>query len=370
VGMISLEDRLAQVQISLLQHQPFFGRLSCGLQWLLVDDLQPFKSACTNGKVIKWDRDFVNENSNEELLTIAVHELHHVFKKHMLRRGDRDPMKWNIACDYHINAEINRYCSFANLPKDTLLDMKYLNKLEESIYDELPDLPENAEQLVLAGVEDAPTGAGEERPADANRRIDRMIEAAVKYATDVGKMPGHLTDFINENRKPKIDWKTQLRRYIEPIFPKEETWEKPNKRLISRGLYVPSIKKDGIGTISILIDTSGSVSNEELSAFIAEINSILSTVSPDEVEVIWFESYVWHHERLMTGDIIHIPDQIQRGGTSFSAAFEKIDAMPRCVICLTDGRDSYSFDPPPCQTIWVITSEVNPKWGNKIHLEL
>jgi predicted metal-dependent peptidase len=34
---------------------------------------------------------------------VLAHEIDHAAKKHCLRRGSRDPLAWNVACDYSNN---------------------------------------------------------------------------------------------------------------------------------------------------------------------------------------------------------------------------------------------------------------------------
>ncbi|WP_312929039.1 DUF2201 family putative metallopeptidase, partial [Pseudescherichia sp.] len=78
--------------------------------------------------------------SKEMRVTLLAHEAWHVGLMHPLRRGNRDPEKWNAACDFAINIMLKDlgYHFDANLG---LLDEQYRGMSAETIYDKLPDGP-------------------------------------------------------------------------------------------------------------------------------------------------------------------------------------------------------------------------------------
>lgn len=365
------QDILDMVLGYLLKYFPFYGRAAMYLKWEIKEDLL-FPTAATDGKTVWFHPDYLKNRSDEELLYTAIHEVHHVIKKHTLALGDKNPMLWNIACDHKINLELNKYAKEGHQkpispPPDICCDPKYEgdNWMELDVYE---DLAKDCKFTQCSTGMFSGGTLSEEEAASENRRIDKMIEAAAKAARDAGKMPGFLQDYINENRKHQVDWKVRLRRFMAPIFPTRHSWDKLNKRAISRGYYIPGIEKTGVSNLALLIDTSGSVSDKEVSAFVGEMNYIINEIHPQSVEMIWFESHVWRQETV-TNRLV-VPDSLQRGGTNFEAAFAAIKSKPKAVICLTDMYDSFNFKPPGCPTMWVATSDEKAPWGETIRIKV
>ncbi len=65
-----------------------------------------FPTMATDGKHIYINLDFANSLTLAELCGVLVHEAMHIINRHSLRRGDRDPRKFNIACDHAINGNV------------------------------------------------------------------------------------------------------------------------------------------------------------------------------------------------------------------------------------------------------------------------
>lgn len=368
---LTAEERVERIRVILMREHPFYGRIACSIGWHTTND-PAIPTVGTNGLSVIWNGDFVKTLSDPDMKFIAVHEIHHIIKRHPWRRGERDPILWNIACDYSINAELIDW-SVGDMPSDGLLDRKYDGMLEEHIYDKI--LVDNNFDLASGGgavstgyFEDSPQGTD---LAEVERKLDKMIEAAYKAALDAGKVPGFLQDFVYQNRQSQVNWRARLRMQVEPLFPKDVTWATPNRRLIHMGIYAPGTKKDGAPEVAVLIDTSGSVSHDQINAFLSEINAIISSVSPQRTQVHWFESHVWKTEMLGTGQLLAVPDEIQQGGTNFEKAFAAVKGNPRVIICLTDMYDSFEFKPPRGSTvIWVATTDVEAPWGITIPIKI
>ena len=118
----------------LVVKHPFFGSLALSLR---VENDDSINTMCTDGKFIKWNASFVESMDQEETVGVMAHEVCHVTFKHMLRRGERDPDRWNVACDYAIN-EILIESGFV-LPEGGLMDEQYFGMTAEQIYDRLPE---------------------------------------------------------------------------------------------------------------------------------------------------------------------------------------------------------------------------------------
>lgn len=137
---IPARKRLAAARSDMILDEPFFGALA--LRLILVEDysaLEPMSnspSMWTDGKHLGYHPDFVHESATDELIGVIKHEVLHCSNGHPWRRDARDPLPWNMACDYSINPIVIN--SGSPMPKGSLIDSQYEGKSAEWIYDRLP----------------------------------------------------------------------------------------------------------------------------------------------------------------------------------------------------------------------------------------
>ena len=127
--------RLVKARINLLIKQPFFGTLARFMQ-LIEDEHLPIPSMATDGERIYYDPGFVMGRTFQDLVFIFAHEIGHCVLMHGLRINGRDEERWNIACDYVVNALLK--ASGFVMPKDALYDAKFEGMNAEEVYQKLP----------------------------------------------------------------------------------------------------------------------------------------------------------------------------------------------------------------------------------------
>jgi len=121
--------RIAKARAELILSHTFYG--------VLVSQVTPvasrqFPTMATNGTKHFYNPEFIAKLTPAELLGVQAHETEHDARRHHTRRNGRDPEEWNIACDYAINIDLIN-AGFV-LPKDALIDPKYLGWSAEDIY--------------------------------------------------------------------------------------------------------------------------------------------------------------------------------------------------------------------------------------------
>ena len=107
---------------------PFFGVLALRLRLIPNENIP---TACTDGRVILYNPDFVMKQDIERLKGLIAHEVMHPLMFHTTRRQKRDPKKWNMACDYAINPIL--LDSDFLLPEGGLVDREYKDMNAEQI---------------------------------------------------------------------------------------------------------------------------------------------------------------------------------------------------------------------------------------------
>jgi len=104
--------------------------------------------------------------TEEELQGVLVHEALHVVYEHPLRRGQRHPKVWNIACDYVINAYLYWDLNL-QLPMGGLLDHKYKGMTAEKVYQILVNDEDAMQEAIEQIQEQKPNGEDDEQEQDA-----------------------------------------------------------------------------------------------------------------------------------------------------------------------------------------------------------
>ena len=293
------------------------------------------------------------------MLGLLVHEVMHCVLHHMSRRGDRDPKKFNVACDYAINPIV--IDSHFVLPEGGLIDDNYRNMSAEHIYSILPDPPEDFGQFGIGGVIDSgKDDKGEDIQggiSDQELEIewDIAIAQAASLAKSMGKLPGALTEILADVLDPKVDWRTKLNQFMQ-VAKDDYSWMRPNRHFIARKMYLPSLWSERVGDIVVAIDSSGSVSDEELQQFLGEMTSICHDCNPTTVHLIACDTRVNYYKPYTREDLPLKKMEMSRGGTYFSPVFNYVkenNIEPEALVYLTDlGSNDYG-DAPDYPVLWI-----------------
>ena len=226
---------------------------------------------------------------------------------------------------------------------------------------------------------DAPAGGAEGEDSDAGpsardiaaeeQAWDEAMHQAASLAKAEGRMPGAVEETVRGAHAGKIDWRTLLRRHMTDAAKHDYSWSLPNRRFIDTGLYLPSIRSEGIDTIAVIVDTSGSLDPDTLAAFWSEVREVAMEIEPGRVVLLQVDTAVRDAAEYATGDL---PDEIVvkgRGGTDFRPGFawlEERDIRPGVCLYLTDMECSrYPGTEPGFPTIWVNHGDPPGDWNRE-----
>jgi predicted metal-dependent peptidase len=159
--------------------------------------------------------------------------------------------------------------------------------------------------------------------ADADQKWERIVRQAASMAKAIGQLPGHVTAQIEAANNPPQDWREQLRAWIDNGTRRVETWNRPNRRVISQGLILPSSQKEGVNKIACVIDTSGSMDDIALGCIRTELQAALDDHAADEIVAIYNDTRVTRVDHFVQGDEL-IFDPRGRGGTDLRPAFNYV----------------------------------------------
>lgn len=233
-------------------------------------------------------------------------------------------------------------------------------------------------------------GAGDsdagEPDTDANTQTDweMAVEQAAAVSRKAGEMDGGIERVIAGTRTTRTDWREVLRRFVESTSPSDYTWQRPNRRYLSQGLYLPGVHKANTPPIVVVVDTSGSVGQDELDVFATELTNILTDCKPRSVHVIYCDTRVNGDAEVFTPDDGAVVLTTRGGGgTYFQPAFDwvadacedgTLDERPAAILYLTDGyaADLYTLTEPDVPTLFAIVpgGTTDMPFGDAIEMEI
>jgi predicted metal-dependent peptidase len=370
-------------------------------------------TACTNGRDVKYGRAFVDSLTDAELRGLVLHEDEgHKLHRHLeIWRWmyDIDPHLANCACDYVINIKIvddNKDDGFAQLPDGGLVDERFrgmdsaqvFNILRKEQDEQAQDSQDNESEGDGEQSEGGTTGSnnaavgqgtgfdehdweGAQSLSDEDKReLARDIDEAIRQgAMAAGKMGGTGNRDLDELLQPQVDWREVLREFIQNTCAGNDysTYARPNRRLMSQGIIMPSGISEQVGELVIAIDTSGSIGQRELTAFLSEVKGVCDTVKPDKLRLLYWGSSVVGDEAYDMRELDNLVKSTKPmggGGTDVNCVTQYMTdegIKPQACIVLTDGYLYSGWGDWTCPVLWAILDNKGavPDEGKAVHIK-
>ena len=421
--------RVSGCVTALLCEQPFFGSLALRLP-IRADATR--ETVASDGREIRYSPRWVAEAQAHVIETAMARVVLACALKHHTRRGQRDPERWQRASQL-VTHGLLRDAGFTLPPDAEVWDGISVEQAYDRLPEPDPDdgegnapsgggdpgagaagTPPSAD----SGGDDDPGGSGDgsgdrdpqdgndssgnggtdtppscdpsgtgevmDAPADGGQggagpspadiaaeeqAWDEAMHQAASLAKAQGRMPGAVEETVRGAHVSTVDWRTLLRRYMTDASKSDYSWSLPNRRFIDSGLYLPSIRSEGIDTIAVIVDTSGSLAARTLAEFWAEVREIATDLQPERVILLQVDAAVQDASEYAASDL---PDEIAikgRGGTDFRPGFvwlEEHDIQPGVCLYLTDMLcSSYPETEPPYPTIWVNYAQPPGDWNRE-----
>lgn len=364
------QKKISRARAGLILVAPFYATLALSMGAVEVD-ASVTETMATDGKSLFYNAEFVMEISDAQIRGVIVHEMLHVAWLHHTRRGNRDPKLWNVATDYVINANVIR--EGYELPDGALIDVKRFphDMPADAVYDILKreqdqngGQPQQGQpgqgqpgqgQRQIGDILDAAPGQGEAARQAAEMETKAKIINAAKAAAAAGKATSMSKRFLEEARQTPRDIWAVLQRYVDSAARQVSTWSRPNRRYVSRGLYLPGRMPDGMSRLAIVIDVSGSINAAKLATFLKALNVAVEVAGPEAVDVIQCDTKITDRREFGPGELITV-DVIGGGGTELSPALAEVKDAAACIV-FTDCE--FRRDPinPGVPVLWA-------RWGD------
>lgn len=352
--------------------ETFLASLMCNLELQWDEDIP---TACTNGKYLKWNPTWFMGLPKNTRTAVMIHELWHVARLHMIRREQRDPKLWNIACDIRINNDLLRE-GYTFVGTSPCVDDRFGPGVpEEEIYNQLVQDKESGEPEPEGG--DLVGDMDEAVPTDAEivqqvQAVSRAIQQA-KLCKAAGTIPGGIEDWIKEFLEPVIPWEQVLYQWFVDRSQDDYSWSRPNRRY--QDVYLPSMTNayNQLAKLNYYVDVSGSITRDQIIRFNSELKFIKEQFNPEELRVVMFDTKIQEEYIFSDHDSFERIKVTAGGGTSLVPVRKHIiDTQPTAVIIFSDlevtPMETFPIDTP---IIWACVDNPSAKvpFGTLIHIK-
>lgn len=379
--MATQVSKLDKAKAQIVLDHPFFASILLKKKLTATTDV-PTLAVDARGNIY-YNEKFVDSLTVPQLVWGLCHEIGHVIGQHAVRRKSRDHKRWNYAGDAWINDMLDDARVGTRIPNT--VDMKgSKDKTTETIYDELPQQQKGKGQGKGQGdgsdgdwdnglgddIMDENLTESEMKEIEANAKVE--IAQAAQSAKARGKLPGKLAEIVASILDVKTPWYDILERYMTDCTKQDQTWMRPNRRHIGRGVYLPSLATEpSMGEVVIQVDVSGSISRRELDYYNGHLARIVRQCNPSKVHVLYTDTQVQKHDEFEQGEDIAL-EFYSGGGTDMPAGFEYLNdkgISPQVFVCLTDGYTGFG-EPPDYPVVWCISSEIKATHGETVFFEM
>ncbi|MBE6785887.1 MAG: hypothetical protein E7538_06645 [Ruminococcaceae bacterium] len=217
----------------------------------------------------------------------------------------------------------------------------------------------------------------EENEIWTTRMVD-ATEIAEQISIEFGSTGRGLTPLaaervIKELKEVQTDWRTVLENFIQEEI-NDYSFSPPDRRFEDSPFFLPDFneKDERIEDILFMIDTSGSMSDEQITTAYSEIKGAIDQFDGKLKGWLgFFDAVVVKPQEFENEDEFKIIRPAGGGGTSFDIIFEYVqnemrDKPPASIIILTDGYAPFPDEKEAMgiPVLWIINNEdVEPPWG-------
>ena len=423
-----IETKLTAARTWLIIDKPFLGALVLRLP-LIAADPKWCKTTATDARALYYNKTYIEALNLEETKFTLAHEALHCALSHFNRRDRRDKHRWDVACDFAINPLL--VDDGLKPPSAALLTDRYRGMTAEEIY---PCIKENSDEKTLdqhiyddedressggkgggrsrrpdsrdtgpslgggrgssGGNQPEQDGSGQSgkqpqvAPDDQSGDVSKppplsaaerealgiqwqqRLAGAAQQAIRAGKLSGSIARLVDHLLQPQLPWRMLLARYMTSAARTDYSFARPSRR--EGPAILPSLRTAHIDLV-IVLDTSGSVTDDEMHEFLSEINAIKgqlnARITLHACDAQLAKDGPWTYE---PWEEVALPQTLQGGGgTRFTPAFEwveRLERRPDLLLYFTDAEGEFPKQEPPYPVIWLVKGKADVPWGQRIQL--
>ena len=392
--MTDARKHLSKGLMSLIRQTPFYTNLLIRNEIVECDELDSFMA--TDGKRLIFNSSILQCNT-KEMAEILKHEAMHIANKHHIRGKQLEKqyekeiekygidfrMAFNIAADLAINSLLranyeltwresdilrggcipgfssgfedfpeNKTCEFYF---DMIVDMaKQAHKEKQKAESETESTTQQDDSFA-DDVKKAITGESENTfmkgevliPEESDEQLEKEFNVNIARASIASKQAGEKSEIIDAIlsemvEEKTVNWRAEIQRFFSATCKGKPNYKKPNRRFSNSEFIFPSNKEKQVNEIVLLLDTSGSMSDECISMVYDHIEQILAISKETSIRLIHFDEEPFkEYESVYNKSNIPINrEDISRlgcGGTQYCNSLDYATShQPSGIIMLTD----------------------------------
>ncbi|WP_405875404.1 DUF2201 family putative metallopeptidase [Streptomyces sp. NBC_00005] len=333
---------------------------------------------------------FVDRMTVEDLADVWVHEVSHLLRDHHGRSdrlarergltGPGERLRMNIAADCEINDDV--YGNGLVQPKGAVLPMTLGLSTGQLMEDYLRQFTLGARTQDMAWLDCGSGADGLDRDwelgPDGAHGLSAQERDAVRFRVAQGLKgrPGNAPEgwrrWAEEAFHPPQPWRELLGAAVRsaasgPGAGEDYSYGRPSRRSAGTpGVVLPSLRRRP-PRVSVIIDTSASVSDTELGSALLEVAAISRAVGGrrDLVTVVPCDAAARIAHPLCRAEGIPL---MGGGGTDLRTGFAKaLRSRPRpdVVVVLTDGQTPWPDARPACRTVVGLFPRQGSSWDEE-----
>lgn len=339
-----------------------------------------------------YNPEWLTTHTVEENATLLIHEVSHLLRDHEGRRkaaGITNPQRWNTATDCEINDDLHD--EGLPLPGDPPLPSKYGLESGDRAEVYFAQLSSSSPPKQAQQAEDCGSGAhGEPRswevPADQGTAsavpgVDRLKAELVRRDVarriqDISRYAGTVSmawrRWATATLAPKVDYRATIRQVVRSslrlstLGRYDRTYRRPHRRQACYGdLIMPSFHQPRPRP-GFLIDTSGSMSDTQLSRAVSELTGLFHQLGYGAEVIVACCDVAVHMVRSSFS-----ATQLELyggGGTNLAEGIRTFTERTRdpidVLFIVTDCLSPWPPDAPPFPVITIRVGDGDPPpWG-------
>lgn len=417
-NIAALETKLAAARTRLILEKPFLGSLVMHLP-LKAADPKWCETTATDARSFYFNPDYIARLTLEQTQFVLAHEAMHCALSHFARRHHRQKHRWDVACDYAVNMILDE--ERMQGPDNALMSATYRGLTAEEIYpllhqdpsEQTQDMhlfdnepsegsgegepqeqeqgqgqgqePESEQREGEGGAPEPQDAAGNEPqpasqareappppsdPAKLDEQWKSRLAAAAQAARQAGKLSQSLMRFVDELLSPQLPWRALLARYMMNAARDDYSFQRPSRR--ESEALMPRLYSQSVNVV-VALDTSGSVTSDELRAFLGEIDALKAQVRAGVTLHACDDKLDPHGPwRFAMWETMDLPGEISGGGgTDFRPVFEWVERdrlAPDLLVYFTDAEGRFPEREPHYPVVWLVKGKAGVPFGIRIQL--
>ncbi|SMM99715.1 Sll7028 protein [uncultured Candidatus Thioglobus sp.] len=403
----AIQARLTKARTQLILDKPFLGNLVLRLPLVAADSW--CKTSGTDAKNFYYNPTFIDKLNKHQIKFVLIHEALHCALTHFARRGNRSKHRWDLACDFAINPLLVKEGFYP--PIDVPIFQQYEGMIAEEIYpmiddnlnqepmdqhlyddkandeskesdgglreDQLQQEQSNQDKQSNDGNKGGKSQLAQQPVALQPNEVEKLatqwqknLASSAQLAQQAGKLDGEFAKLIDFFLQPQVSWQSLLSQYMSMFARDDFSYSRPSRR--QGEAILPSLKSHQIN-ITVAIDTSGSISQQEVNEFVSEVNAIKANLRAG-ITLIACDDKLSEHSpwRFEAWDELQFPASLGGGkGTNFNPVFDYIntqDSACDVLIYFTDAKGKFPELEPNYPVIWLVKGKEKIPWGTRIQL--